>query len=394
MGRIFLQPSLTQPWIMLRKLRSILLLKPRSLLSQAWNNHERMHYHVGFNFGEMMPRSNQFVMTESRFAALLTCLLSAVVLFSAPGCGDDSKAEKIPASHIPIVIDKSQPERLLTYYFGGYIRPEPDNPFEAGVLVNSNGRRYVDMESLEHHVGDAASYLTDTDGDNRIDWDELEAFIDATYYSARGLPVTLDSLFREAGFEYGNDEWLQAEVNGVMTTALRRIHVKQSAVRAALEGFWENEEQLVYPDETIFFGEHYIDDRRVETTVMRKRTDGYWDFAVYGPDDSLTGATDTPPKELRSPVQCVGCHFGSKLFEPEKSFPAQARPGPHGPRRLHVNEELRDSDVVLFFDEHRKRSDTVLGLYSTLFVAELRRQKRDGTISETDAALLDRLAIR
>lgn len=353
-----------------------------------------MHYHVGFHFMPTMPRRINHVMAGIRSAAILTSFLAAVVLFSIQACDDSSSSGDLPESYVPIVIDKSEPERLLSYYFGGYIRPRPVDPFEAGVLVASDRRHYLDLASFEHHFADAASHLIDADADDRIDWEELERFIDATYYTARRLPTTLDSLYREAAFNPENGEWMEVEVHGVMTTALRRVYVRESAIRSALDAYRENEERLIYPDGTMFIGEHYIDDRRAETTMMRKRADGYWDFAVYGPDDSLARGTETPPKELKSPVQCVGCHFGSKLFEPEKSFPAAARPGPHGPRHLQVDDELRDPDVVRFFDEHRKRSDTVLGMYTTLFVAELRSRKRDGTISASDAALLDRLAIR
>ena len=87
----------------------------------------------------------------------------------------------------------------------------------------------------------------------------------------------------------------------------------------------------------------------------------------------------------------MGCHFGDKLFEPEKSFPMRAEPGPHGPRQVYVEEDLRDEEIVRRFDEHRRRSDTVLGLYTTLFVSSLRAERRAGTLDESDAVLLDSL---
>ena len=104
---------------------------------------------------------------------------------------------------------------------------------------------------------------------------------------------------------------------------------------------------------------------------MLKREDGHWDFFAYGPDGTPTTETAARPRPLRVPTQCVGCHFGSKLYEPEKSFPAEAADGPHGPRVLHVDDAARKPDVVQFFDEHRKRSDHVLGLYATLLVSQL-----------------------
>lgn len=122
---------------------------------------------------------------------------------------------------------------------------------------------------------------------------------------------------------------------------------------------------------------------------MRKRADEQWDFFVYGKDGLPAAQTNTPPRPLKSPVQCVGCHFGDKLFEPAESFPARARPGPHGPRQIYVDEDLRDPVVVRYFDEHRKRSDTILGLYTTLFVSRLRNQQKAGSLTAEDAALLE-----
>lgn len=332
-------------------------------------------------------------MTGSPSEAILSTVLLAAACLGGPACRGNLPTDDLPASYIRVVIDKSEPERLLRYYFGGYMQPQPTDPFETGVLLDLNRQLYVNFDTLELHFPGAGTHLKDANTDNRIDWDELEAFVRATYYNARQFPLTLDTLLREADFDDIDGRWMSVDVHGVMTSARRKVHIETSAIRSALGTYWENDERLIYPGGTLIIGEHFLDALRVETTVMRKREDGFWDFGVYGRTDSLALGTSTPPKELESPLQCVGCHFGSKLFEPEKSFPAEISPGPHGPRHLYVRESLRDADVVRFFDEHRKRSDTILGLYSTLFVADLRQQQREGMISDEDEALLDGLAI-
>lgn len=322
-----------------------------------------------------------------RFAVLV------MLLGVLQGCSEGTADDALPASFIRVDIDKSEPKRLLTYYFGGYLRPTPADPFEAGLLADTLGRLFLNIDSLAAHHPAAASTLTDGNGDNRVDWEEFESFIDATYYDARGLPRTIDSLLNRAAYTENDPNWMHVELNGVMTTARRRLAIDKASIRHALATYWENGERLIYPVGTTIIGTHLRNDSLAETTVMRKREDGFWDFAVYDAGDSLSSKTLTPPRELKSPVQCVGCHFGSKLFEPEKSFPARSEPGPHGPRQIYVSDELRDPDVVRLFDEHRKRSDTILGLYSTLFVAELRKQHRDGTAAEEDAALLENLGL-
>lgn len=325
--------------------------------------------------------------------ALRRIAVGAVLLWSIYGCSDAGGEVELPASFIRVDIDKSDPERLLGYYFGGYVTPEPADPFDAGILADTLGHLFVHIDSLSSHFPGAASHLADQNGNNRLNWEELESFFDATYYRARGLPLTVDSLLRDVGYASEDPAWMRVEIDGVMTSARRKLAVPYESIRHAIERYWENEEKLIYPNGTTIIGEHVLRDSVAETTIMRKREDGYWDFAVYNAGDSLAPSTLTPPRELKSPVQCVGCHFGSKVFEPEKSFPAKAEPGPHGPRQIYVDDAFRDPEVMKLFDEHRKRSDTILGLYTTLFVAQLRQQQRDGTISDEDAAVLEHLGL-
>lgn len=308
------------------------------------------------------------------------------------GCAGDPPVD-LPASYIRVHIDKSDPERLLAYYFGSYVAPEPADPFEAGLVEKVGRRFYANIDSLEKHYPGAAAHLVDADDNDRIDWDEFEAFIESTYYLARAVPTTVEELHSAVSFDTTDADWMRVDVDGVMSTARRAIYIRESTIAEALSEYWANEEQILYPFGTAIIGEHILDGRRAETTAMIKRTDGFWDFIVYGSNDSLASATSTPPKELRSPVQCVGCHFGNKLFEPERSFPAMAEPGPHGPRRLYVAESLRNERLVRFFDEHRKRSDTILGLYSTLFVAKLQSMSRRGELTDERQALLESLKL-
>ncbi len=286
-----------------------------------------------------------------------------------------------------IDLDKSDPERLLRYYFGGYASAAGADPFEAGLLVARDGAFFVDLDALEGRQAENA--LRDADGSGRIEWEELEAFVHATYYDARQVPSTAAALHARAPYREGG--WFEVEVDGVMTKARRRLFVAEDALRAALRTYQDNGEQLLYPSGTVIVGEHYVEGTHVETTAMLKRGDGFWDFATYGPDGALAFTTHTGPRDLKTPTQCVGCHFGKKQFDPEKSFPGEARPGPHGPRALHVTPQARDAGLVRFFDEHRKRSDTVLGLYGTLFIAHLQAQQRAGELSEEDARLLEGL---
>ncbi|HEX7070556.1 MAG TPA: hypothetical protein VF190_07110 [Rhodothermales bacterium] len=309
------------------------------------------------------------------------------------GCGGSESDETVSAALIRLDLDRSEPERLIRYYFGGYVSRSAADPFDAGLVEDHDDRLYLNLDSLHRRFPSSVGSLRDADLDNRLEWEEIEAFLERTYYDARDLPGTIDSLRSRFGIPDDPADVLVVEVDGVMTTARRRISIARDAIREALRGYRANGDRLIYPTSTVIVGEHLQDGRVAETTAMIKRGDGFWDFAAYGPDGALAPSTQTPPKPLAAPTQCVGCHFGSKQFEPETSFPGEARPGPHGPRAVYVDDAVRDPEIVAFFNEHARRSDTVLGLYATLFTAQLRAEQNAGTISPADAEILSALGL-
>jgi len=277
-------------------------------------------------------------------------------------------------NRIEVQLERSNPEPLLRYYFGVYAAPETADPFEAGLLVNEGDRYWLNTQDSPH-----AEALTAAAGaDGVLTWDELKTFVGATYYDARRLPPTLDALY--ATLPADSSAWFAVDVKGVMTVAQRRIQVPEASLRYALENYQANNQQLLYPIGTAFVATHTLDGEVVETTLMQKRADGLWDFATYDANGLLAPSTTTEPKALSTPTQCVGCHVGNRAFEPEKSFPEPARDGPHGPRGIFVPDAWRDPALVAYFDEHRKRSDTVLGIYNTLFVAKLRASGQDADL--------------
>lgn len=296
---------------------------------------------------------------------MLRCLLLLLSVAACQGAAPD------PAGRLVLDAGAEQPA-ALRFYFGSYLGPDGGDPFEAGVLETVDGVTYLHPERLREYLPDGDAVL-DADGDGRVSEGELAAFVEQTYAAARSLPATAEAFHAATGF--GGEGWFTVELHGVMTTARRRISVREEALRAALSGYDANGKMLLYPVGTAIVGEHVDEQGAVlETTVMQKRGDGMWDYFVYGGDGQPAPATTTEPRALRVPTQCVGCHVGNRAFEPEASFPDAAPDGQHGPRALYVPGAWRDADLVAFFDEHRKRSDHVLGLYNTLFAAKLRAE--------------------
>ena len=299
---------------------------------------------------------------------VVTLVLLAPVFVSSFGCAKTDPPplpDERSSGLVTVDIDKRDPDRLLRFYFGSYAE-QLDS-----VLVDSDGRYLVDLEAL----GRSGFSLKDADADGNIDWDELSAFVVETYYQARRIPSTIDSLRTTIG-DWHDENWFRISVAGVMTAATRDVYVRRSAILAALRNF-ESAGTLVYPDSTAFVAEHRGNDGVTEYTVMLKRHDGLWDVAAYGAEGLLADSTLSHPKSYTVPTQCLGCHYGKRLFEPEKSFPGTAPRGPGGERAvLFPTVPVAAGDVALL-DEHRRRSDTVLGLYATLFVSSLRARSVD-----------------
>ena len=324
--------------------------------------------------------------------AALTASICILALGTV-GCSQKDSADLESASFVRVEVDSADPERIVRYYLGSYLGTDAGDPFQRGLTLSRSGRIYLNLDSLHALYPPSVDALSDVNGNGRIDWEELETFLQNTYHDARALPSDIERFRATFDYESNPERWFVVEVNGVMTTARRRVHVSLDALRAALGAYRSNDDRLLYPVGTAIVGEHLMEGRLAETTAMVKRSDGFWDFLTYDEAGALASSTTTPPRPLDSPTQCVGCHFGSKQFEPEASFPGEARPGPHGPRVLHVHPTLRVGEVVDFFNEHDRRSDTVLGLYATLFVAQLQAERRASTIEPGDANLLSSLGL-
>lgn len=320
------------------------------------------------------------------------CCPRSVVLLTAlcvliGGCGRSGPIDVATAEYVPVDLDKSNEERLLRYYLGGYVSVEGADPLESGLLFVDDGLA-INPQILDAAFRDA---LEDTDGNGTIGWDEFVSFVEFTYSDARLFPDSLEELRSVVQWSDDESAWFTVEVDGVVTEARRKIYVPLVVLRAALVGYADEGEQIVYAPGTVIVAEHLDGERVLETTVKRRRSDGFWDFAIYDANGQRASHTSTGPRELRAPIQCVGCHLGRRTFDPEKSFPAEALDGPYGPRALYVSDNLRNATVTAHFNEHAKRSDGVLGLYATLYTAELIADRDKGAISEEDRTLLEEL---
>lgn len=317
-------------------------------------------------------------------------LLFPTFIFIA-SCGQpDVRPPSESSTQIRVDLEKSDERKLLAFYFGGMLSELGSDPFESGFVQEQNGRFFLDGTRLSELLPELASDIRTAGSDGRIVWDEFESLIQRHYYSYRPIPATVADLKEQRGDFSDTETWFSFEVKGVMSTHVRNIHVPRKQLLTAISNYRNNDGRLIYDSGTTFISEHKEDGQSVEISAMTKRSDGFWDFYAYGLDGSQISRIEHMPSDLIVPTQCVGCHFGNRLFEPEKSFPIDPAPGPDGPRKLYVTGDMRNLRVVRAIDEHRKRSDTILGLYATLFISQMKTRRAEGTIDpEIERILID-----
>lgn len=248
----------------------------------------------------------------------------------------------------------------------------------------------LDLGLLRSLAPDLASDLEALADGGALDRVDIDTLLARSYRQAPGFPRNLDDFERESGWRSSPGAWWSFELTGSMTRFRRRLHIPTDAVRAAVRSF-SGGTGLRYPAGSVVVGEHFDAGRLVETTVMRRRADDFWEFAAYDSTGRLTSRIVGEPDALVVPSDCFGCHYGDRAFEPEKSFPAPAPAGVHGPREIVVPEGWRRAEVVRLFDEHGRRDDGLLGLYATLWVSSLVSARQGGTIPESDSFLLQSL---
>ena len=315
----------------------------------------------------------------------MTARLTLLLLLVA-GCAA-GPADVQTAESVPLRLDRAGARRLAESVLGSYAGGPA---FEKGLLTGEGDDLTLHPQRIPAAL---RTHLRDADGDGAVGWEELSAFLAATYSEGHGLPATLAALRADAGFPDADSALFTVEIEGsVMTHARRRIHVPRAALRSALASFAAGD-GLHYPAGTLILGEHVDGDAVLETTVKRRRADGFWDFAVYDAQGRLADATATPPRPLRVPTQCTGCHLGQRLFEPERSYPATPVDGADGPRRYLVPDAERSQEATATLQEHARREDGVLGLYATVYTGRLIAARTAGTASPNDLALLTRLGL-
>ncbi|MDA1027913.1 MAG: hypothetical protein O3B41_02520 [Bacteroidetes bacterium] len=314
-------------------------------------------------------------------------IILGVALLS--GCSSKTAEEIVDLEDsVEIRLDKGESQPLIAFYLGGFLQ-KGDSLASIAVQLGSKWYLIKPKPSTSPDL----QALFDAAGEDKIlQWEEFEPVVRSSYYRVRNTPLTVDSLKALFG-DWNVPGWFSYETRGQMTEYRRRLFIKRENIKWSLEQLDSPSDAILYDEGTAIIGEHLDQGQIIETTAMIKRWDGYWDYIAYGKNGQLALSVAKSEDPLLVPTQCIGCHYGNRAFEPERSFPRDARPGPSGERAVYVPEFWKNQSLTSSINEHVKRSDHVLGLYATLFLAEIITRSKKGEATAAELKLIDQLGI-
>ena len=272
-----------------------------------------------------------------------------------------------PPDRISIPLEGSQGRTIARFYSGMIPGDKP----KEWILEDSTGLG-IRLSVLKTLSPQLASTLDEIrDGGDRLERDQWNRFLQAVVEQATSLTGSLAELFPSGLPHASEGSYVRLKAYGAMTTLLREIYVPKQALEDGLLNYWDRGGMLQYPAGTLIAAYHKNSSGAIlEVTVKKRRSDGFWDFGVYDSSGRNVRHSSSPPTPFSAPVQCVGCHLGNMLYEPEESF-IIGREGKTEGEYLVLGDRLRNPKIVELLDEHSRRSDHVLGVYGTVYLTEI-----------------------
>ena len=283
------------------------------------------------------------------------------------------------------------------------------NVMEGEIIRRKGKEMYLDLESVPR--SQAAMFrriAAEKPPVEEMDLSEISAYTDERYYELTRPYQKLDDLLKEQPYR-DNPNWLTVPVDSVTFFRRRVLRIHKDRIADALIAYFDNHDWLIYPEGTIIVAESFDKSGGfVEAEVMRKRGDGFWNFAVYGHGGSLIKESiafdeegEFAPDEdgFRVARGCAVCHRMDRLDlsgDPEAPVRAPVRGFFHRlPARvpqIHLGPEYYDHMAFTELTEaNARRKDGVFGVYGSLLLSELRSRSRLGTLTEHDRMRYERL---
>jgi sulfatase modifying factor 1 len=281
---------------------------------------------------------------------------------------------------------------------------DPSSPkVMQGKIVRRQGKElYIDLEQVpSEKAGVLRQIAAQKQPADEIGLDEMGAFMAKHYYELTRPYATLQALLRDYPYR-DNPNWLTVPVDSETFHRRRILRVDKDKIAAALISYFDQNDRLIYPQGTVIAAESF--DKKgvfVETEVLRKRGDGFWDFSVYNRNGALIPASiafneegEIAPEQtgFKIPQDCASCHRIDRLDlsgDPEAPARVPIRAFFHRlPARvpqIHLGPEYYDHMAFTELTEsNAKQKDSVFGVYGSLLLSELASRKRLSTLTEAD----------
>ena len=152
--------------------------------------------------------------------------------------------------------------------------------------------------------------------------DEIQAYLQDHYYELTKPYPNLQALSREHPFR-DNPNWLTIPVDSATFSRRRVLHINKDRITDALITYFNFQDRLIFPEGTVIVAESEDKGGKfVDAEVLRKRGDGFWNFAVYDAQGKLVKKAiafdeDGEPSVNKTgfivPDTCALCHRVDRL---------------------------------------------------------------------------------
>jgi formylglycine-generating enzyme required for sulfatase activity len=275
-------------------------------------------------------------------------------------------------------------------------------------VIRQHKELYINLDALPPTKAALLRNISNNASPLNITLGEIGAYMDRHYYELTRPYPDLKALLAEHPYR-DNPNWLTVPVDSATFHHRRVLHIQKDRITDALISYFDNKLRLIYPKGTLIAADSFDPKGNiVETEVLRKRGDTFWNFAVYDRfgalirnsipfDERGEVAHDLPGFHV--PGSCANCHRIDRLDFSGDPQPPISAPVPgffhrlpaHTPK-IHLGPEYYDHEAFRELTEATGRQkDGVFGVYGSLFLSELVSRMRLGKLTGDDRVRYQRL---
>jgi formylglycine-generating enzyme required for sulfatase activity len=301
-------------------------------------------------------------------------------------------------------------EASFFYQLQTLVGTEASSPkvLDSAIVRRQRKELYIDLNAVAPAKAALLRNIAGKTSPVNITLGEIAAYMDRHYYELTRPYPNLKALLAKHPYR-DNPNWLTVPVDSATFHHRRVLHIQKDRIADALMSYFDNKLRLIYPQGTVIAADSFDPKGNfIETEVLRKRGDTFWNFAVYDRDGALIRtsiafdergevAHDLPGFHV--PGSCANCHRIDRLDFSGDPQPPISAPVPgffhrlpaHTPE-IHLGPEYYDHKAFRELTEATSRQkDGVFGVYGSLFLSELVIRKRLGRLTEDDRARYQRL---